>query len=55
MFFVVVFFNDETKSFRIIEKAVKAKFKIRGGMDTLEKLEEPKLRNNNRSMITIGG
>ncbi|WP_111306993.1 GTP 3',8-cyclase MoaA [Confluentibacter sediminis] len=39
----------------IIEKAVKAKFKIRGGMDTLEKLQEPKLHNNNRSMITIGG
>jgi molybdenum cofactor biosynthesis protein A len=39
----------------IIQKAVKAKFKIRGGMDTLEKLQEPKLHNNNRSMITIGG
>lgn len=39
----------------IIEKAVKAKFKIRGGMDTLDKLQEPKLHNNNRSMITIGG
>ena len=39
----------------IIEKAVKGKFKIRGGMDTLEKLEEPKLHSNNRSMITIGG
>ena len=39
----------------VIEKAVKAKFKIRGGMDTLEKLQEPKLHNKNRSMITIGG
>lgn len=39
----------------IIQKAVKAKFKVRGGMDTLEKLQEPKLHNNNRSMITIGG
>lgn len=39
----------------IIEKAVKAKLKIRGGMDTLKKLQEPKLHNNNRSMITIGG
>jgi cyclic pyranopterin phosphate synthase len=39
----------------IIEKAVRAKFKMRGGMDTLEKLQEPKLHNNNRSMITIGG
>lgn len=38
-----------------IQKAVRAKFKIRGGMDTLEKLQEPKLHNNNRSMITIGG
>ncbi|MFC4722061.1 GTP 3',8-cyclase MoaA [Geojedonia litorea] len=39
----------------IIQKAVQAKFKIRGGMDTLEKLEEPKLHTQNRSMITIGG
>ncbi|GAA4811346.1 GTP 3',8-cyclase MoaA [Litoribaculum gwangyangense] len=39
----------------IIQKAVGAKLKIRGGMDTLEKLQEPKLHNNNRSMITIGG
>lgn len=38
-----------------IKKAVKAKFKIRGGMDTLTKLQEPKLHNQNRSMITIGG
>jgi len=39
----------------IIERAVKAKFKIRGGMDTLKKLQEPKLHTQNRSMITIGG
>ncbi|MFB9105418.1 GTP 3',8-cyclase MoaA [Algibacter miyuki] len=39
----------------IIQNAVHAKFKVRGGMDTLEKLQEPKLHNNNRSMITIGG
>ena len=39
----------------IIQKAVQAKFKVRGGMDTLDKLKEPKLHNNNRSMITIGG
>ncbi len=39
----------------IIAKAVRAKFKVRGGMDTLEKLQEPKLHNNNRSMTTIGG
>lgn len=39
----------------IIQKAVQAKLKVRGGMNTLEKLQEPKLHNNNRSMITIGG
>ncbi len=39
----------------IIQKAIQAKFKVRGGMDTLEKLEEPKLHTKNRSMITIGG
>ena len=39
----------------IIKKAIQAKFKIRGGMDTLEKLEEPKLHSQNRSMIAIGG
>ena len=39
----------------IIQKAVQAKLKVRGGMDTLQKLQEPKLHNNNRSMITIGG
>ena len=39
----------------IIQKAVLAKFKVRGGMDTLEKLQKPKLHTNNRSMITIGG
>lgn len=39
----------------VIEKAVLAKLKVRGGMDTIKKLQEPKLHNNNRSMITIGG
>lgn len=39
----------------IIQKAIQSKFKIRGGMDTLKKLEEPKLHSQNRSMITIGG
>lgn len=39
----------------VIKKAVKAKLKVRGGMDTIEKLQEPKLHTNNRSMITIGG
>lgn len=39
----------------IIKKAVQAKFKTRGGMDTLKKLKEPNLHTKNRSMITIGG
>ncbi|PHS67529.1 MAG: GTP 3',8-cyclase MoaA [Flavobacterium sp.] len=39
----------------IIQKAVLGKFKIRGGMDTLEKLQKPDLHSKNRSMITIGG
>jgi len=39
----------------IIQKAVEAKFKIRGGMDTLKKLQDPKFHSKNRSMITIGG
>jgi cyclic pyranopterin phosphate synthase len=39
----------------VIKKAVEAKLKIRGGMNTLKKLQEPKLHSQNRSMITIGG
>jgi len=39
----------------VIQKAVLGKYKVRGGMDTLEKLQEPKLHTQNRSMITIGG
>jgi cyclic pyranopterin phosphate synthase len=39
----------------IIQKAIQAKLKIRGGMDTLKKFQEPKLHSQNRSMITIGG
>ncbi len=38
----------------IIEKAVKGKFKIRSGMDTLDKFKRID-GHNNRSMITIGG
>lgn len=38
-----------------IEKAVAGKFKIRGGMNTLEKFQDTKLNSQNRSMITIGG
>lgn len=39
----------------IIQKAVQNKFKVRGGMDNLEKLQEPELHGKNRSMIAIGG
>lgn len=39
----------------MIQKAVLGKFKVRGGMDTLEKLQQPELHGKNRSMITIGG
>lgn len=39
----------------MIQKAIQSKFKVRGGMDTLEKLEKPDLHGQNRSMITIGG
>ncbi|GAB5398453.1 MAG: GTP 3',8-cyclase MoaA [Aureisphaera sp.] len=39
----------------IIQKAVQAKLKIRGGMDTMEKLQNPDLHGKNRSMIAIGG
>ncbi len=39
----------------IIQKAVQAKLKIRGGMDTMKKLQNPDLHGKNRSMITIGG
>ena len=39
----------------VIKKAIQSKHKMRGGMDTLEKLKEPGHHGNNRSMITIGG
>ena len=39
----------------IIEKTMLSKFKVRGGMDTMEKLERPELHTQNRSMIRIGG
>ena len=38
-----------------IKKAVLGKLAVRGGMDALEKLQNPDLHGNNRSMITIGG
>lgn len=38
-----------------IQKHVLAKYKMRGGMDTLEKLKNPKLHTKNRNMTTIGG
>ncbi|MCQ0111288.1 GTP 3',8-cyclase MoaA [Zhouia amylolytica] len=39
----------------VIKKHVLAKFKMRGGMDTLEKLKNPDLHTKNRNMTTIGG
>jgi cyclic pyranopterin phosphate synthase len=39
----------------MIQKAIQAKFKVRGGMDTMKKLEQPALHGKNRSMIAIGG
>ena len=38
-----------------IQKAVLGKLSVRGGMDDLDKLQNPDLHGNNRSMITIGG
>lgn len=38
-----------------IQKAVAVKFKMRGGMDTPEKFQDPTQYEKNRSMITIGG
>lgn len=39
----------------IIKQAIASKFKVRGGMDTLEKLQQPELHTKNRNMTTIGG
>ncbi|AUC16313.1 cyclic pyranopterin phosphate synthase MoaA [Tenacibaculum sp. SZ-18] len=39
----------------IIQKVIKRKYKMRGGMDSMQKLENPSLHQQNRSMITIGG
>lgn len=39
----------------LIEQAIKRKFKIRGGMDTIEKFKDPTQYGKNRSMIAIGG
>ncbi len=39
----------------IIAKAIGAKFKVRGGMNTFKKLEDTTLHSKNRNMITIGG
>lgn len=60
-----LFSNDETSlldDFRNglditnkIKLAIGKKHKARGGMDTLEKLTNPELHSNNRSMIAIGG
>lgn len=39
----------------VIKKALDDKFATRGGMDTPDKLQNPDLHSNNRSMIAIGG
>ena len=39
----------------LIYTAIHKKKRIRAGMDTLQKLENPNLHTNNRSMIAIGG
>ncbi len=39
----------------IIAKTLQNKFKVRGGMNTLEKLEDASLHTKNRNMTTIGG
>ncbi|PKV48263.1 cyclic pyranopterin monophosphate synthase subunit MoaA [Aquimarina sp. MAR_2010_214] len=39
----------------IIQKAVQTKFKVRNGMDTLDKFSRSDMHTNNRSMIAIGG
>ncbi|EZH74720.1 molybdenum cofactor biosynthesis protein MoeA [Aquimarina atlantica] len=39
----------------IIQNAVQTKFKVRNGMDTLEKFNQSDMHSNNRSMIAIGG
>ncbi|WP_074407115.1 MULTISPECIES: GTP 3',8-cyclase MoaA [Aquimarina] len=39
----------------IIQKAVHTKFKVRSGMDTLDKFNQSDIHSNNRSMIAIGG
>ena len=39
----------------LVEKAMKGKHKIRGGMKTLEQFKDPTQYEKNRSMIAIGG
>ncbi|NQY06389.1 MAG: GTP 3',8-cyclase MoaA [Flavobacteriaceae bacterium] len=48
-------FRDGKSIEPIIEKVMKRKHRVRGGMDSLAKLKEPALHSQNRSMITIGG
>ncbi|PCH69652.1 MAG: GTP 3',8-cyclase MoaA [Bacteroidales bacterium] len=60
-----LFSNNETDLLSILRRnesleahileAVYKKKAIRAGMDNFKKLNNPKLHNNNRSMITIGG
>ncbi len=46
--------NNESVEEMIVQ-AISKKKAVRAGMDTFEKINNPKLHNNNRSMITIGG
>ena len=39
----------------IIEKNIKSKFSVRGGMEKDAEFQNPKLFSKNRSMIKIGG
>jgi len=40
---------------KVIQSAMIHKHATRGGMDTPEKIKNPELHSNNRSMISIGG
>lgn len=48
-------FREGKKLEPLIQQALLKKKAVRAGMDDFEKLNNPKLHNNNRSMITIGG
>jgi len=48
-------FRENQSIDKLIQQTVFKKKAIRAGMDTMERLENPKLHTKNRSMITIGG